>query len=963
MVRSRTLRASGRQTDRSRECTQAPGRWARIKAVGGAALLAALLVPQVAHADARTDARRAFKTGMALIAKGKYDEGIKELEKANAIYPHPNVTYNIARAHAEAGNLEQAIAKYKEYATTEPADKATVLQTITQLEARVAAKKSFRAGIDLIQQGKYSDGIKELEKANTAMPSPNITYNIARAHAALGNLDQAVAAYKEYLKSEPPDKVAVQAVVSQLEEQIAAKKALAVTQPGDVKPGDVKPGDVPPGDVKPGDVKPGDVKPGDVKPGDVKPGDIKTDVKPGELKGEGKPGDDAKGIVGEAKTEDVFQETVVTASRGAQTPLDSPNSTAIITRQDIQLSGITKIPELLRRVAGMDVMQITGGDTNVGLRGFNSRLANKMLVLANGRSIYNDILGSTYWETLSIDVDQIERIEVVRGPGSALYGANAFSGVINIIPIAPGEGKSGVRFGIGDQLQGYGSAWVTGKQGDIAYRASAGYTRYPRWTREVSDTRDDLVVQDGVDQNLGSQNFRLDLRTSTKIDATKRFNVGGSYSRADIDTYGIGPFNNIALNFETADATAAFESDFLNVRAYYVRLNAKGGLNSAYEGHTLYPTQANQNTLNGEIEFVRKFNAPRFMSHDLHAGIGYRLKDVSWNYLIDNPPDEHWGSLFLLDTIGFNKYVSLALSGRLDYVPYLQRVVPSGRASLIIKPTEQQAIRLSGSNAFRTPTFLESYLNLPVEVALPGVELLSASNSPDRPGFILEPEQVTTVEASYLNQQSDVFEFEVNAYYNRVSNLTRLDVPRFVSLSGINDGQGGVNVEEGRYTVAYGGWLNNCDVYHVVGGELGARVYPVEGLDLFANYAINFSSQEKPETCKLIQDERTSNHKINAGVQLRTKFGLSGELSFHYQTSQIWTEQVTTLTGIEERQFPIGDYALVNARVGYRFFKDRFEVSGTVFNAFADVGGPAAQHHPFGNRVGRRFMGFLSYSL
>jgi len=938
--------------------------------VGCAALLAALVVPQLAHADARTDARRAFKSGMALIAKGKYDDGIKELERANSIFPHPNVTYNIGRAHAEAGNLEQAIAKYKEYAATEPADKPAILTLIGQLETRVSAKKSFRAGIDLLGQGKYADGIKELEKAQALVPSANIIYNIGRAQAALGNLEQAIAAYKEYLKSDPTDKVGVTAIVAQLEEQVAAKRAAQAAQPqpgevkpGEITPGEVKPGEVTPGEVKPGEVKPGEVKPGEVKPGEIKPGEIKPgEVKPGELKDEAKTGD-AKGLVGEAKTEDIFKETVITASRGAQTPLDSPNSTTIITRQDIQLSGITRIPELLRRVAGTDVMQMTGGDTNVSIRGFNARLANKLLVLVNGRSVYNDILGSTYWETLSVDVDQVERIEVVRGPGSALYGANAFAGVVNIITIAPGEGRSGVRGGFGDRLQAYGSAWATGRQGDFAYRASAGYTRYPRWTREVSDDRVDIIVPEGVDQNLGAQNVRLDLRTTTKITETSRFLLGGSYSRANIDTYGIGPFNDIALTFETADASASYESDFFNARAYYVHLDAVGGAGLAYSGHTLYPTQASQNTLNGEIELVRKFNAPRGLAHDIHLGLGYRLKNIVWNYLIDDAPNEHWGSLFLQDTLTFNKHVSAVVSGRLDYVPYLQRVVPSGRASLIVKPTEQQSIRLSGSNAFRTPTFLESYLNLPVEVSLPGVELLSASKSPDLGNFILEPEQVITAELSYLNQESDLFEFEVNAYYNRVSNLSLLDTPRFISLSGKSEGQGGLNPDSDRYTVAYGGWLNQCDVYHVVGGELGGRVYPVEGLDLFANYAINYAGQERPGDCKAPDDARTSQHKVNAGVQVRSKVGLSGEVTFHYQSAQTWTEQVTTLTGIEAKPFPLSDYALLNARIGYRFYKDRVEVSATVFNALAGIDGDPPQQHPFGNRVGRRFMGFFSYSL
>ena len=79
------------------------------------------------------------------------------------------------------------------------------------------------------------------------------------------------------------------------------------------------------------------------------------------------------------------------------------------------------------------------------MRGFNQRLSNKVLILVNGRSVYVDLLGATIWATLSIGVEDIERIEVVRGPGSALYGADAFNGVINIITKPPGEGGSGFQ--------------------------------------------------------------------------------------------------------------------------------------------------------------------------------------------------------------------------------------------------------------------------------------------------------------------------------------------------------------------------------------------------------------------------------------------------------------------------------------------------------------------------------------
>jgi len=216
---------------------------------------------------------------------------------------------------------------------------------------------------------------------------------------------------------------------------------------------------------------------------------------------------------------------------------------------------------------------------------------------------------------------------------------------------------------------------------------------------------------------------------------------------------------------------------------------------------------------------------------------------------------------------------------------------------------------------------------------------------------------------SYLNQQSDNFEFELTGYYNRITDLIVLADPRPVTLSSKAAGIGGLDPKTNQYSVAFGGWKNQCDVYHVVGGELGGRIYPTEGLDVFANYAINYSSQSRPDGCNVPEDNRTSRHKVNVGVQVRTLLGIDGEVTFHYQSSQAWGEQVATLTGIEYQTFPLPAYTLLNARVGYRFFKNRAEVSGTVFNALAGVGGEPAQHHPFGNRVGRRFMGFFSYSL
>jgi tetratricopeptide (TPR) repeat protein len=183
-------------------------------------LLAAVTTTHSAWADSRTEARRYFKEGMALIGKKKYDDGIRALLKANELMPHPNVLFNIARAQASAGQLDDAIATYKQYLATDPPDRAEVVLVMRQLEdqaskekAEAAAvetgRKHFQTGMALVAQGKYDDGVRELEAANAIRPHPN--------------------------------------------------------------------------------------------------------------------------VIGKARTEDIYQETVVTASRGAQSPLEAPNSTTIIT--------------------------------------------------------------------------------------------------------------------------------------------------------------------------------------------------------------------------------------------------------------------------------------------------------------------------------------------------------------------------------------------------------------------------------------------------------------------------------------------------------------------------------------------------------------------------------------------------------------------------------------------------------
>ncbi len=799
-------------------------------------------------------------------------------------------------------------------------------------DARTEARAHFKKGMEAISAGKYEDGVAELQKAYALLPHPNVLYNIARAYAEAGELEKAVEYFKKYVEGNPPDKEEAQAIITNLEARIKRQReaAAAAAQATPEKPTPEKPTPEKPTPEKPTPEKP--------TPG-TPPGDLGT-----------------------ARTEDVFAESVVTASKGAQSPLDAANSTSIITEQDIQLSGITKIPELLRRLAGVDIMQVTGAQTEVSIRGFNQRLSNKVLVLVDGRSVYVDLLGATLWQALSIGVEDIQRIEVVRGPGSALYGADAFNGVINIITKKPGEGKSGLSGGYGSQAMTHGSLWASGKDADFGWRLAAGYDYLPRWSREVPNGRAD--VRTGVgDQVESARTIRLDARGSRQLGKVGTLNFGGGLAQGSLEILGIGPLNDIILpTFVGTDTTASFNSDHFDARVFWNRLRADARLNVNYLGQSLLPSRAEQNVVDGEGVYKARLKLGESLTNDLRVGGAYRYKDVAWTYL-DQRRIEHHYALFLHDELKIADPVALVADYRIDWVPYLKRFQQSPRGAVLFHPTKQSTLRASVATAFRKPTFLESYLRLPVQLPITGVAQFSEGVRSDDRSFIVNAERTLTAELGYLNQESDVFTVDAAAFYNRVSNLIQLASNRPLTVADITTA-GRQDPQTGLYPVGFGGWENQCQAYNVYGGEAGIRTFPIEGLDVYGNYTLNMLQQDnsnctQEQLSRIVADQRTSQHKVNAGVQLRTQIGIDGSVDFHYISEQFWAEQVTNFVQqeIEQARLRLSDYTLLNARLGYRFLGNQAEVSIAGFNLI----GLQHRQHPFGQLLDRRVMALLTY--
>jgi iron complex outermembrane receptor protein len=175
--------------------------------------------------------------------------------------------------------------------------------------------------------------------------------------------------------------------------------------------------------------------------------------------------------------EDLMNIEVTSVSKTKQTLSHTAAAVFVISPEDITRSGATNIPDLLRMVPGVDVAQINANTWAVSVRGFNARFSNELLVMVDGRPVYTETFGGVFWDVLDLPMEDIERIEVIRGPGGSIWGANAVNGVINIITKKASETLGGlVVAGGGNTDQGFGTTQYGGRVGERTdYRV---YTKY-----------------------------------------------------------------------------------------------------------------------------------------------------------------------------------------------------------------------------------------------------------------------------------------------------------------------------------------------------------------------------------------------------------------------------------------------------------------------------------------------------
>ncbi len=181
-------------------------------------------------------------------------------------------------------------------------------------------------------------------------------------------------------------------------------------------------------------------------------------------------GQSKRADLADASLESLMNMQVTSASKSPARFAQVAAAMYVITQEDIRRSGGTSIAELLRMVPGLDVAQINGSTWAISSRGFNDRFANKLLVLIDGRTVYTPLFTGVLWDAQDTLLEDIERIEVIRGPGASLWGANAVNGVINIITKHPRDTQGGlVTAGAGDQERGFGAVRYGAKTGDSGF--------------------------------------------------------------------------------------------------------------------------------------------------------------------------------------------------------------------------------------------------------------------------------------------------------------------------------------------------------------------------------------------------------------------------------------------------------------------------------------------------------------
>jgi iron complex outermembrane receptor protein len=414
----------------------------------------------------------------------------------------------------------------------------------------------------------------------------------------------------------------------------------------------------------------------------------------------------------EVSIEDLMQVRVTTASRRAQRAEDVAAAVFVITREDIRRSGLTTLPELLRLAPGVQVARVSASKWAVSIRGFNDLFANKLLVLIDGRSVYTRAFGGVLWDAQDLLIGDIDRIEVIRGPGGAMWGANAVNGVINVITrnAADTQGWS-VDLSAGTLERERAGLRYGGSAGTLKYRLFSQWSGY-------SDTQNAAGGPGDDSWHSLLTGARIDLSRGANTAMAQAHYIGGR-SRPRYVEYAPDRPGNVSL-----DGIAQTREFTLLGR--WMRTFSAGGLATVQGSHT----NGHRRELNDWQEYSTELDAQYELAaagrHAIVVGGAFReVQLTSSDSLTLRLGSEHTRilSAFIHDDIALPGNVSLSLGGKTEHDGVAGwGVSPSAR--VLWRPAPTQRIWAAVSRARRTPSATDRALTFVTPVQVAGMTIL-----------------------------------------------------------------------------------------------------------------------------------------------------------------------------------------------------------------------------------------------
>ena len=441
----------------------------------------------------------------------------------------------------------------------------------------------------------------------------------------------------------------------------------------------------------------------------------------------------------ELSPEQLLEATVTSVSRMPERLIEAPAAVFVINREDIRRSGATSIAEMLRLAPNLQVARAVG--YAISARGFNDTIANKLLVLVDGRSVYTPLYSGVFWDAVNVLPEDIERIEVISGPGATLWGANAVNGVINIITRSSSDTQGGV-------------VSVTGGNTDSGIAARFGGRLDENTTYRVyamNFNHGNTIRADGTDPNdswhVPQGGFRLDWQRSNDT-VTFQGDIFSGTASTDVESNGHNLLARWSHDFGAGS--------ILQLQTYYdfTHRKAPDGLGDDVEVF--------------DVDLQHAFRLGE--RHSIVWGGGYRVtKDDFTNittgaYLFPTSRTLDLGNLFVQDTYALADNLRLIGGIKIETNSYTpMAVMPNARLSWQV--TDTNLIWAAVSRAVRTPARFDRdvYQDMgPINVVAGG------------PNF--QNEILTAYELGYRTEFSTRASLSISAYYDVYDDLRTIEL-------------------------------------------------------------------------------------------------------------------------------------------------------------------------------------------